>query len=148
MLANNYDPIIDYLYDYIPLYANRDDIDFYVNLSDGKDVCEIGCGTGRVLMQIAKKAKSIDGIDINSVKLDMCKKKLNSKPIEIQRRVQLFNLDPVKLQAIKIYDLIILPFRVFHYVTTQSEQKALLNWIYLHLNTNGRVVIDCFNPDL
>jgi 2-polyprenyl-3-methyl-5-hydroxy-6-metoxy-1,4-benzoquinol methylase len=53
------------LYDYVPGYANRGDLDFYLNMcrsADGK-ILELGCGTGRILIPIAQAGFSIVGLD-------------------------------------------------------------------------------------
>ncbi|HEY3258018.1 MAG TPA: hypothetical protein VGJ64_04120, partial [Gemmatimonadaceae bacterium] len=62
----SYDDIesIGDLYDSITLYRSRPDIDFYVDearASDGK-ILELGSGTGRILVPVARFGKEITGV--------------------------------------------------------------------------------------
>ena len=65
------------LYDYLPIYADRDDIYFYVEWANkiNQDVLELGCGTGRVSIPIIYTGVKVIGLDYSMPML----KKLNSK---------------------------------------------------------------------
>ena len=58
MAASSYDAIPDFglLYDSVPLYAARQDAGFYVEEAKAArgPVLEVGCGTGRILLPIAR----------------------------------------------------------------------------------------------
>jgi hypothetical protein len=48
---SDYPPEIAALYDSVPVYASRQDVQLYVDeaRSSGGNVLEVGCGTGRIL---------------------------------------------------------------------------------------------------
>lgn len=84
------------------------DIEFYVELcKNSRDVLELACGTGRLLLPLVQKTKSsIEGIDYSQGMLDIAASKLAQLPIWKRQRVQIlkanitdFNLSK-KLQAI------------------------------------------------
>ena len=54
-------------YDHVTSYRERSDIPFWVEMAQasGGPVLEIGCGTGRVLIPIARAGIDITGIDLS-----------------------------------------------------------------------------------
>jgi SAM-dependent methyltransferase len=51
----NIHPELPELYDHIPSYNSRGDVDFYVDLCrQAGEALELGCGTGRVLIPAAR----------------------------------------------------------------------------------------------
>ncbi len=54
----------------------------YKNLASyvqrGQKVLELGCGTGNLTLELAKKGATITAIDINPEMLDIARKKLNA----------------------------------------------------------------------
>lgn len=141
--------ILAEVYDLIPLYRDREDKAFYRNMASGMEhVLEIGCGTGRILCEVQKNAKLIDGVDISKEKLEVCRQKLTKLDTEKQEKIILYCGNILEKNIETKYDLILLPFRVFQYITELSDEEQMLKWIYDHLLLNGRVIIDCFNTNL
>ena len=65
-------------YDFVPAYAGRPDVGFYVAFarnSEGKTL-ELGCGTGRVLIPTAAAGCEIVGLDASRTMLAKCRQKL------------------------------------------------------------------------
>jgi ubiquinone/menaquinone biosynthesis C-methylase UbiE len=56
------------LYDHVVPYRERRDVDFFVAAAreSGGPVLEVGCGTGRVLLPIARAGVDIVGLDLSS----------------------------------------------------------------------------------
>ena len=97
---NNSDGYQDYafiadLYDYVVPYAERSDVDFFVEAARaaGGAVLEVGCGTGRVLIPTARAGVSITGLDASAHMLAVCRERLAAEPREVQERVTLVQGD-------------------------------------------------------
>ena len=77
------------LYDLNPAYSKRKDAAFYLDVakSSGGPVLELGCGTGRVLLDIAREGVTVTGIDRSRPMLEILEKKLALEPAEVQRPV-------------------------------------------------------------
>jgi SAM-dependent methyltransferase len=73
----------------------KSDIGFYVDLSDefGGPVFEIGCGSGRILLEVAKRGHACTGVDFASAMLTRFRRRLASVPEEVGRRVTLVEAD-------------------------------------------------------
>src|SRR5947207_3264996 len=119
-LANkvySYSGDLPYLYDHVLLYAARTDVQFYVDEAkrSGGRILEIGCGTGRVLLPIARAGLEIVGVDAAQGMLDRCATKLATEPTETRRRVELQLGDARNSNLDSKFDLVIAPFRVFQH---------------------------------
>src|ERR1700758_2954110 len=77
--------------------AKQDLVDapFYVELArkHAGPVLEIGCGTGRVLLPIARVGIEIHGVDNSPAMLDVLKTRIENEPSEVRRRVLLHQGD-------------------------------------------------------
>jgi SAM-dependent methyltransferase len=142
-------PELPAIYDSVPAYVNRRDVQFYVEEArdSGGSVLEVGCGTGRVLLPIARSGRSIDGLDASRQMLDHCRAKLRGEPETVQRRVTLHEGDARAFDLARQFDLMIAPFRVLQHLTTIDDQLAFLDSAARHLAPGGRLVFDIFNPN-
>jgi len=96
-VASSYDTIPDFglLYDSVPLYAARTDVGFYVDEAKaaGGRVLEVGCGTGRILLPIARAGCAITGIDGSKQMLERCRVHLAAELAAVQSRIKLAQHD-------------------------------------------------------
>ncbi|HEV8382397.1 MAG TPA: class I SAM-dependent methyltransferase [Gemmatimonadales bacterium] len=145
-----YDAIPDFglLYDSVPLYAQRQDIGFYAGEAKAArgPVLELGCGTGRILLPIARAGSVITGIDSSRAMLERCRARLQGEPSNLQARVTLEQRDVRDFDLHAKFALIIAPFRVLQHMTTEPDQLSLLATVSRHLAKGGRFVFDVFNP--
>ena len=134
-------------YDHVVPYANRPDVEFYVDeaLSARGPVLELGCGTGRVLIPIARAGVSIAGLDSSATMLSYCKAKLAAEPAYVQTKVELFESDMRAFDLQRKFALITIPFRPFQHLLTVEDQLACLASIRRHLERGGRLILDIFN---
>jgi SAM-dependent methyltransferase len=148
--ASSYDAIPDFglLYDSVPLYAARQDVGFYLEEAKaaGGNVLEVGCGTGRILLRIARAGCAITGIDGSKHMLERCHAKLSAEPAAVQARVKLALHDMRDFNLGARFALIIAPFRVMQHLTTIDDQLRFLATAARHLAPGGRLVFDVFNP--
>ncbi len=121
------------------------DINYYLNkILDCKgSVLEVGVGTGRIFREALNKGADIYGIDVSRSMIDILRSNL---PEEHQNRV--FVKDARDFNLGVKFDLIVMPFRTFSHFIDTDDQLKVLNNIHHHLNPDGRLIFDVFNPDL
>lgn len=143
-------PMLAELYDLVPSYAKRPDIDFYLQycLAAGGKILELGCGTGRVLLPIADADCQITGLDLSRYMLSKCRQKLQLKAKDVQNRVQLVQGEMTHFDLDDIFHLTIIPFRPFQHLISVNDQLACLRSINRHLAMKGTLIIDVFQVDL
>ncbi|MCC6013851.1 MAG: class I SAM-dependent methyltransferase [Candidatus Verstraetearchaeota archaeon] len=124
----------------------KEDIEFYKKEAkkvDGK-VLEVGCGTGRVYLELLKEGIDIYGIDISKRMLEELKRK--AKAMSLIPKVRIGDMRNFKFK--EKFSLIIVPFRTFLYnLTTEDQLKTLKNF-KRNLKENGKVILNFFYPDI
>lgn len=149
MTDSSYDRIPDFglLYDSVPLYAARQDVGFYGDAarSTRGAVLELGCGTGRVLLPIARAGRAIVGVDSSTQMLARLRAKLGAEPAAV--RVTLHQQDVRDFDLGTTYPLVIAPFRVVQQLTTIDDQLRFLAAVRRHLAPGGQFIFDVFNPN-
>ena len=127
-----------------PAIAN--DIDFYKRLIKPKTkVLDIGCGTGRVSIELYKHGCFITGIDLSEAMLSEFEKKLQQSP-DMQAHINLHLADMTSFDLEKVYDWIIFPFRVFQGLKNDEQRRACLQATRHHMGVKSRAIISMFNP--
>jgi SAM-dependent methyltransferase len=137
-------------YDHVPAYANRSDIEFYVDhyREVGDSIVEVGCGSGRIMIPGARAGCVITGVDLSEPMLDQCRKNLMKEPESVRKNVTLVRTDMRKLDLGRRFRLATMPFRVFQHLISVDDQMAALQCIRDHLEAGGRLIFDIFHPDL
>lgn len=143
-LAYEDEPFFADYYDLIPFFADRTDVEFYVQYSRaaGGRTLELGCGTGRVLIPTAADGCEIVGLDLSEYMLTRCRAKLADQSAEVQQRVELVQADMTDFDLNEKFDLITLPFKPFHHLISTQDQMACLECVRRHLAKGARLVLD------
>jgi SAM-dependent methyltransferase len=138
------------LYDHVVPYATRGDIEFFVDeaLAANGPVLEVGCGTGRILIPTARAGVPITGLDGSGAMLARCREKLAQEPEKVQKLVHLVQSDMRAFELGKTFALATFPFRPFQHLLTVDDQLKCLTTIHSHLEPEGRLILDLFNPSL
>jgi len=138
------------LYDHVVPYRDRQDVAFFVEAATraGSPVLEIGCGTGRVLVPIARAGVEIVGVDASPGMLDVCRRRLGDEPADVRARARLVEADMRSFDLGRTFTLATLPFRPFQHLLTVGDQLACLRTVRGHLGDGGMVILDLFNPSL
>jgi SAM-dependent methyltransferase len=141
-------PEFGLLYDSMPAYAARHDVPFYVAEATRArgQVLELGCGTGRVLLSMARAGATVTGLDGATRMLDRCRAKLADEPEEARARVTLHEGDARDFDLGATFALVIAPFRVLQHLVTIDDQLQCLASVARHLPRGGRFIFDVFNP--
>ena len=133
---------------YDAVYADRDDHAFWAAVApDDGTILELACGTGRVLLPLARAGREIVGLDLSAQMLARCRAALAGEPDEVRRRVELVQADMTTFELGRRFARVASPFRGFQHLTTVERQLACLGRCHAHLQPDGRLVLDLFNPD-
>ena len=146
-MASTYDAWAD-VYDSIYSYV-RDDIPFYVQAArESKGpVLELGCGTGRVTIPIARAGVDVVGLDSSEAMLDVARHKAG----DTATGGGTLTLVPGDMRDFTLktrFGLVIIPFRGFLSLLTVEDQTAALLNIKRHLAPGGELIFNIFVPDL
>jgi len=123
----------------------KDDLPFWRMLARkyGGPVLELGCGTGRVLLDLALDGHAVEGIDSDPDMLEVARSKLFPAH---QDSVILHLGDLRKMSLRSTYPLIIIPCNTFVFFDAQ-ECIQILKRAMNHLTEKGYLVIDTPNPE-
>lgn len=135
---------------YDAVYADVDDAAFWraiaATTSDGP-LLELGCGTGRVLLPLARAGYEITGLDLSPQMVERCRIKLQAEPAETRDRVTLLVADMTSFDLGRRFGAVFCAFNSFHHLRTVEQQLACLERCRTHLTPTGTLVLDLFNPD-
>lgn len=125
-----------------------DDFAFYLELAKRArgPVLEIGCGTGRVLLPLAREGVIMHGVDNSGPMLRVLEDKLRQEPAEVRERVRLSAGDMREFRLAEKFELVILPFRPLQHMYTVEDQVRALRTAQFHLSETGRLAFDVFFP--
>lgn len=145
-IADIYDKFSSEFYDY---HATRNDINFfldYAKCTSGK-ILDLGCGTGRILIPIAKTGKEITGLDNSKHMLKICNDKIENEFNLNKSNIKLIKTNISNFNLNDIFSLVIIPFGAFNSLLNTSEQINCLNCINNHLEAKGLLVFDVWYPN-
>ena len=134
---------------YDAIYGLRDDIGLWRALAADASgpLLELGCGTGRVLVPLARAGFEVTGIDLSPDMLERCRERVRSEPPEAGGRVALVEADMTSFDLGRRFALITCPFGGFQQLRTVEQQLACLERCREHLLPRGTLALDLPNPD-
>jgi len=143
------DPWTAEVYDY-QTKGRGNDVPFWLSMAEEADgeTLEIACGTGRVLLPLARAGLRVTGIDVSEAMLAVSRRKLQGEPAEVAERVDLIHADMTQFDLGKQFGLAIIPFSAFQALLTRADQRACLERCRAHLEPGRLLAIDVFNPRL
>jgi SAM-dependent methyltransferase len=138
---------------YDAAYATKQDLvdlPFYLDLAkqSGGPVLEIACGTGRVLLPVAREGIAIEGLDNSHPMLRVLKSHIEKEPARTRRCITLHEGDMRHFRLRKKFPLVIIPFRPLQHLYTLPDQVEALSTAALHLQKNGILAFDVFYPKM
>lgn len=121
-----------------------EDVEFYLRQAEGAaNVLELGCGTGRVTIPMARSVSRIVGVDQSPSMLRICRRKVRDDAIA-RDRVQLVEHDVRTLKLGERFELITAPFRVLQNIETGVER--FFEVISEHMAPHGAAIVTTYNP--
>jgi SAM-dependent methyltransferase len=130
-------------------HQNKDftqDIPFYLRQIEkyGDPVLELACGTGRITIPIAEEGFRVTGLDVSEPMLSHAKRKAIEKGLDIEW----VKADCRNFKLNKKFSLIFFPFNSIAHLHDLASLEACLSCVKEHLTSQGRFIIDIFNPSL
>jgi SAM-dependent methyltransferase len=124
------------------------DLPFYLDLAEqsGGPVLEIACGTGRVLLPIARKGIDVCGVDNSLPMLEVLRENLAREPQEARNRITVHQGDMRSFRLNQKFPLVMIPFRPMQHMFTVEDQVAALKTAAAHLTDTGILAFDVFYP--
>jgi SAM-dependent methyltransferase len=124
------------------------DLPFYLDLAaqTAGPILEVACGTGRVLLPIARRGVEIHGMDNSRPMLQILEKHLAREPHGVRQRVTLHEGDMRDFRLGAQYPLVIIPFRPMQHMHTVADQVSALTSAASHLSESGILAFDVFYP--
>ena len=124
------------------------DTSFYCELvrQSGGPVLEIGGGTGRILLPIAREGIEIHGVDNSAPMLATLKESLTREKSEVRDRVSLHSGDMRDFRLGRQFPLVTIPFRPMQHRYTVPDQVRALKSAATHLQNDGILAFDVFYP--
>ena len=125
------------------------DVAFYKEQAEatGGPVLEIGCGTGRLTIPLARAGHEVWAVDISAAMLDQLRAKLALEPPEVQARVHVVQQDATALDLpVRNFRLAAIPFNVLMLIPDFTAERRTLASAAAHLAPDGRLALDVMNP--
>jgi SAM-dependent methyltransferase len=135
---------------YDAIYQDVDDADFYIGLARrfGGPVLEAMCGTGRVLMPLARSGIDVTGTDSSDIMLAAAQKKLSGETADVQNRARLLKADIRDMDLGRRFRLIIVAFSSVNHLLEPRDQDMAMASLKRHLADDGALAIATFIPHL
>lgn len=126
------------------------DTDFYreLALEAGGTVLELGCGTGRLLIPLARAGINVTGLDLSAAMLSVAAAEVAKEPDAVRRRITLVQGDMADFNLGRTFRFVFIAFRSFMLLTEPDAQRRCLERVRDHLVPGGLVAIDIFDPQL
>ncbi|WP_229736083.1 class I SAM-dependent methyltransferase [Kroppenstedtia guangzhouensis] len=124
------------------------DVTYYADLAMKAKgpVLELGCGTGRCTLGMARHGVEVVGVDKQPEMLAVAEKKAEAMGLSDRCRWVCEDMTALKLE--RRFSLVIIPYRSFLHLLHVRDQVATLQTIRHHLEDGGCLAFNVFVPDI
>ena len=140
------------LYDY-EYRRRRADVTFYREFAKqrlggpGRSL-ELGAGSGRVTVPLARDGHRVVAIDQSKAMLAKLRARVEGAPDAVAERIRVVEGDLMRFDVREKFPLAIAAFNVLEHLYTRGEIDACLRAVAAHLEPGGAFVFDVQLPDL
>jgi SAM-dependent methyltransferase len=126
-----------------------EDLPFYLGLARrvGGPILEAGCGSGRLLLPLARAGYEVVGLDTSRPMLALAERKLAGEEA-LAERVRLVRGDLRSARLGQLFKLAIVGLDSFGLITEQPDQRRALATLRRHLLPDGLLALDVANGNL
>lgn len=108
----------------------------------GQPVLDVGCGTGRLLLDFLAKGIDIDGVDNSPEMLALCRQKAQALDLqELGLQPTIYHQDMTALDLPRRYQTILVPSSSFQLLLEPAQATAAMNRFYDHLLPGGVLIM-------
>ncbi len=127
----------------------KPDIAAYVSRATacGGPVLELGGGTGRIALRLARAGVEVVLVDRMATMLGRAEERLAKESRAVRSRVTLVEADLRSLDLGRRFPLVIAPFNVFQHLYTRQDVEDALETVRRHLEPDGELFFDVMLPD-
>ena len=114
---------------------------FYLDLIEerGEPVLDVGCGTGRLLLDFLAIGIDIDGVEISPDMIGILRAKADAAGIDLADRITVTAMERMELP--RRYRVILVPSSSFQLLTEPSAAAAAMRRFRDHLEPNGTLAM-------
>ncbi len=118
-----------------------DDVAMILELAAGRErVLELGVGSGRIAVPLARSGHHVTGVDSSEAMLEAGARRMRESGVNVVRGdLRCLNLD-------QQFDLVVFGLSTFQHLLRREDQVAALRSARTHLAHSGRLVIDWTAP--
>ncbi|MDW8361796.1 MAG: methyltransferase domain-containing protein [Myxococcales bacterium] len=125
------------------------DVRWYVDLAlrHRGPVLELGAGTGRVALALARRGIEVVAVDRMASMIRRGRERLAREPRRVRDRVTWVRADLRRLRLGRRFPLVIAPFNVFMHLYSRRDVERALRVVREHLTARGLFAFDVLLPD-
>jgi ubiquinone/menaquinone biosynthesis C-methylase UbiE len=129
---------------YYDLFGSKNDLNFYKELAlqSGDKALELGVGTARVAISLARVGVTVVGIDNSVHMLKVAREKLAKESGAVRKRITFKKADMKDFKSSQSFQFIYIPASTFDHNITFEDQKRTLECVYEHLEKSGTFAFD------
>lgn len=127
--------------------GNDRDVSFYLRACEGAErVLELGCGSGRVLVELARAGHLVTGLDDHHGMLAAARNRVERCPEELRERVSLVEGCMSRFELGRRFDRVIIPYNGLLCLLDDASLRGCFAAVRGHLRSCGELWFDVYGP--